>query len=298
MDLLKEIFADLTAEEIIFHYHGTYNVFIIKNDYIFRFPDASLYNSKGFDLIRNEMNLLKAIRDSLSFEIPNPIYCSKDENNPFVGYHKIPGISLSRIYNKIGNSERERIGHSIGQFLSEYHSYDLRSRVTRSHFKGEIPSPEDHFKAWSDLFEKVKKIVFPRIENSSKLWLKKVFQTYLDSKENFLFTPSLVHGDFDTSNILVDPDTLEITGIIDFEDAKISDPAVDLIFVEEGAVLRNAILSSYQGEKNDTLEERIRFYYCRAGTAYILYGVENNMSKLAEYGKLMLKKREKIFPYT
>lgn len=296
-NLLKGIFPDITADEISFYYHGTYNVFVVKNKYIFRFPDASLYNSKGFEMIKNEERLLRAIRGSLSFEIPNPIYCSEDVNNPFVGYKKIPGISLSRIYEKTSIEERIKLGLSIGRFLTEYHSPELCLTVSKDLFGGKRGTPEDHFVSWAKEYEEVKKIVFPRIEKNSIRWLQKVFENYLEQKENFQFDPTLVHGDFDTSNILVNPGTLQITGIIDFEEARISDPAQDLIFIEEGEIFSNAVIKTYQGNIDSSLEDRIRFYFCRAGTAYILYGVKNNIPQLANYGKLMIKKRMNMIPY-
>ena len=47
------------------------------------------------------------------------------------------------------------------------------------------------------------------------------------------FTPVLIHGDFDTSNFLISQKNKELTGIIDFEECQIGDPAADLLFFQE-----------------------------------------------------------------
>ena len=55
---LKPIFSDLNLSEISFLYHGSYNVYTIKDKYIFRFPDKHFRNSKGKDMIINEVPLI------------------------------------------------------------------------------------------------------------------------------------------------------------------------------------------------------------------------------------------------
>ncbi len=99
-ELIEPFFSEINRSDITFFYHGTYNVFLIKNEFFFRFPDKSLYNQIGYNLIQREVQFLNLIRDSVSLEIPNPLFISDDPNNPFVGYKKIPGISLSRVFKK------------------------------------------------------------------------------------------------------------------------------------------------------------------------------------------------------
>ncbi|MFX0201415.1 MAG: hypothetical protein ACFFCW_35310, partial [Candidatus Hodarchaeota archaeon] len=67
---LRKFFPAITRKEIKFFYHGTYNVFRVKQDYIFRFPDKSLFGRKGFDLIQRENEVLNLLRSYLSISIP------------------------------------------------------------------------------------------------------------------------------------------------------------------------------------------------------------------------------------
>ncbi|MBN1329461.1 MAG: aminoglycoside phosphotransferase family protein [Candidatus Heimdallarchaeota archaeon] len=127
-------------------------------------------------------------------------------------------------------------------------------------------------------------------------WLKKIFNDYLANEENFNFEARLTHGDFDTSNILVDPKTLELTGIIDFETCRIYDPAYDLLFYDEGTKFHNAILSTYLQDTGKSLEDRMRFFYCRTCIEYLQWGLEHNRPTLVEEGFRMLAKNMKKFP--
>jgi len=54
--------------------------------------------------------------------IPNPIYESIDSGNQFYIYEKIPGISLSRIFNKVPQKDKMKIAKQLGKIITELHS--------------------------------------------------------------------------------------------------------------------------------------------------------------------------------
>jgi hypothetical protein len=72
------------------------------------------------------------------------------------------------------------------------------------------------------------------------------------------------HNDLGIEHVLVDPDTGMVTGVIDWSDAAIVDPAIDvgLLYRDLGPAAARAALGSYRTEVNDlaTLEERAVFY--------------------------------------
>ncbi|MFX1410370.1 MAG: hypothetical protein ACFFA6_08455, partial [Promethearchaeota archaeon] len=109
IDSLFIFFPDIKEQEVKFLYHGTYNVFEVKEHYIFRFPDKVFRNPSGVDLIQNEVKMLNHICNYVSISIPEPIYISIEPDFPFVGYEKIPGISLSTNFNQIPKSEKIKI---------------------------------------------------------------------------------------------------------------------------------------------------------------------------------------------
>jgi aminoglycoside phosphotransferase (APT) family kinase protein len=52
--------------------------------------------------------------------------------------------------------------------------------------------------------------------------------SFINSPEHFAFHPVLIHGDFAVEHVLVDTETGRVTGIIDFGDCGLGDPAYDV----------------------------------------------------------------------
>ncbi|MFX1313932.1 MAG: phosphotransferase family protein [Promethearchaeota archaeon] len=122
-----------------------------------------------------------------------------------------------------------------------------------------------------------------------KNWISKHFKSFLQEERNLNFTPAIIHGDFDTSNILVNPKTFMITRIIDFEESRLFDPAADFLFYEQGDSFLKKILISYQKLKDSNFETRMKFLYGYTCLHYIKFGVENKISDMIKAGFQILK---------
>jgi hypothetical protein len=120
-------------------------------------------------------------------------------------------------------------------------------------------------------------------------WTDNLFAEFLDNSENFQFVPRMIHGDFDTSNILVEPHTMKITSIIDFEEARIYDPAVDFLFFSEGLVFLETLLQSYPYKFDTGFHNRMIFQFGRQPLIYIVYGLEHRINTMVEYGHRELR---------
>ena len=291
LSALKGFFPNLSKKNVNFFYHGTYNVFQIENRFIARFPDKSLRNEKGAQLIKNEIDILKLLSTYISFKIPKPLYYSLNIENPFMVYEKIPGISLSRCFNEIKSSKKQKIAFQIADFLSDLHSLRLDESS-----KLKSLSPEKYCDYWKNICSEMKKEIFPKLKSEQKRWLNKIFSNFLDDKQNFKFTPCVIHGDFDTSNILVDPNRSNITGIIDFEESSIFDPAADFLFYDEGDKFLTHIVDNYKGIKEESFLNRMKFLFCRTCVPYFQFGLKQNRMDVYSEGMRILKKNMKIFP--
>ncbi len=288
---LKEYFPKLSKKNVNFFYHGTYNVFQIENRFIARFPDKSLRNEKGAQLIKNEIDILNLLNSFISLKIPIPLHYSLDIENPFMVYEKIPGISLSKCFNEIKTSQKNKIAFQIEDFLSELHSLRLDEPS-----KLKSLSTEDYYDYWMKVNIEMKKEISPKLNSEQKNWLDNVFKDFLEDDRNFKFNPCVIHGDFDTSNILVDPNSFNITGIIDFEESSIFDPAADFLFYDEGEVFLKNILNKYKGIKEESFLNRMKFLYCRTCLPYFQFGLKNNRMDVYSEGMRKLKKNMKNFP--
>ena len=288
---LLEFFPNLLKEDIKFLYHGTYNVFQIKKDFIARFPDRTLRNKEGADIIMQEINTLNALEEYIPYKIPKPKFYSLNVENPLMIYKKIPGISLSKCFSSIGVSKKEEIAIQIARFLSELHSLKI------SKFSNFKPySIEDYRNLWIKVHTEIKNKIYSKLNSEQKRWLDKLFSSFLADNENFKFKPCIVHGDFDSTNILVDPKSFDVKGIIDFEETRIFDPAADFLFFNEGEIFLQKILDNYKGIKKESFFNRMKFLYCRTCVPYLQFGQKYNRLDVYSEGLRKLKENMKKFP--
>ncbi|MFW9887547.1 MAG: phosphotransferase family protein [Candidatus Thorarchaeota archaeon] len=271
---------------IQFFYHGTYNVYLVEGKYLFRFPSTILPLDEQQTLVRREAALLNQLRSRLTLEIPSPEFVDTESAVPFMVYKMIQGASLSRHYYSTNSEQQRFLGKQVGQFLSQLHAIDGNSLGL-----GEDGShrPSDGQKEYQKVFAQVQDIVFPQLSKSERKWAQNLFHEFLDHEENFEFEPVLVHGDFDTSNILVNPATYTITGIIDFEETRVYDPAADFIFMSEGVDFLASLLDAYTGKIDSQLGERVKFRLGRQPFIYILWGSEHELDAMVNYGYATLR---------
>ena len=85
----------------------------------------------------------------------------------------------------------------------------------------------------------------------------------------------LIHRDLSSDqHILCDPKKVEITGIIDWEDTSIGDPAIDFtgIYWDCREEFTKRVLAKYGGKVDKTFWERTIFYYKIGAFHEIAYG--------------------------
>ena len=83
VEALRAHFPDIKEADVVFIYHGTYNVFEVMGDHIFRFPDSSLLNEDGVELVKYENEVLQMLGPLVSLDIPRFEYISEDPSLPF-----------------------------------------------------------------------------------------------------------------------------------------------------------------------------------------------------------------------
>ncbi|MFX0076348.1 MAG: phosphotransferase family protein [Candidatus Hermodarchaeota archaeon] len=168
IDSLYGFFPDIEEDDIQFFYHGTYNVFEVKNRYIFRIPTKVFRNQKGAKLIQNEIKMLHHIRKYVSVAIPDVLYVSFDPDCPLMGYEKIDGIPLSRCYYKIPQPTRFQIAKEIGVFLSELHSNELLNETIRKQMLDSSDFCERYRINWVNYFDQIQSSLFNSMNQTQK----------------------------------------------------------------------------------------------------------------------------------
>ncbi|MCZ0702436.1 aminoglycoside 2''-phosphotransferase [Natronobacillus azotifigens] len=278
---IQLVYSDLPIEDFYVNEIGQNNdVLIINNSLVFRFPKYR----NGIKQLKRETEILNYIRDTVSTTVPNPLYHSFAELEPgkvFTGYNLIEGVPLwKESLDGIKSGELVSVlASQLVSFLKELHSIrgdkasqDLNLKTSNSR--------EEMY----NLHNKIQSKLFPYIRKNAQEEISHSFETYLNGKAFSNLDSTLIHGDFGSSNILWNPETSRISGIIDFGGSRLGDPAYDFA----------GILSSYGKEffdmcidlypNGDEISERVKFYESTFALQEALHGVENDDKQAFENG--------------
>jgi aminoglycoside phosphotransferase (APT) family kinase protein len=196
---------------------------------------------------RREAALLAAVAGISTFPVPEPIFA--DAEAGFLAYRKLPGVPL--IDHPL--AEPARLALCLGGFLGSLHRAPLEK------FEHLVERDAYPLTAWLEDAER------DYLEISGHLPAAARRQV-----EDFLGrTPpagprveAFCHNDLGAEHLLVDASTGTVTGIIDWTDAAITDPARDLALVyrDLGPEICRIALAHYEGPFDGSDRERAIFY--------------------------------------
>jgi aminoglycoside phosphotransferase (APT) family kinase protein len=140
---------------------------------------------------------------------------------PFTSHRFVPGVSVKDLQRPLARTA----GAALGSFIRAMHAFPVaRARELGLHFE----SPSERRDGRRRLLEdEVVPRVFPLIAWAARDSIRARFETYLGNDAHFDYTPVVSHGDLDDWNTLADPKTGEFTGLADWGDLEITDPAGD-----------------------------------------------------------------------
>ncbi|MGZ4030953.1 MAG: phosphotransferase, partial [Tumebacillaceae bacterium] len=193
-------------------------VYLVNEEYVFRFPRKTI----SVELLMNEREILTALVPLLPLPIPEPVFLGKESSDfpwPFLGYRVVQGNTPTRI-----NTENsEQVATALAEFLRTLHRFPVQKAE-------ELGVPFDKYNR-TNLPER-KKTLLSKLEEVASYGLFDDVQAIYQFVESMQtcerqVAPTLVHGDLHIRNLLVDEDDL-VSGIIDWGDVHIGDPAIDL----------------------------------------------------------------------
>jgi aminoglycoside 2''-phosphotransferase len=240
------------------------DILIINEQQVFRFPKTD----RIIDQIKNECELLEQLaRKKPALQIPRYKLIYERDMFRAVAYPFLSGESLNE--HPVDLRKNPENAQLLGDFLMKLH------QIKGSH----LPSIHT-FRYWLSLFESLRKKVFTRLHGEEQLAIEDVFTHFLNGYAAFSYKKVPIHGDLSASNIIFDRAEYKISGIIDFTDAQMGDPAFDFagIYWNYGPEYTRKVLSFYQSdESSEEMFERIRTFYGLQPVFHeLLHSIENN----------------------
>ncbi|GAA0363817.1 hypothetical protein GCM10009530_11880 [Microbispora corallina] len=232
--------------------------------------------------VNDEAELLAAVAAISPLPVPEPAFTVAERG--CLAYVKIPGVPLIDLPLPQRSAHSMSIAAALGELLSVLHRAPLARMA-------ELVDADDQPNAvW--LAEAAE------MYDTLASWVP---AAHRPAVEAFLATPppadgqELVfsHNDLGIEHVLVDPDTGKVTGIIDWSDAAIVDPAYDfgLICRDLGPQAVRVALRDYHADPHEieAISTRAVFYARCSVLEDLAYGVETGHRKYLDNGLAALQ---------
>ena len=257
IEQLRAAFPDLRVERRDFAGEGYDSVALLVNGaYIFRFakrPDVAIRQAR-------EATLLPLLVDRLPMAVPRYTHVWADPAWPgarIVGYRLIPGEQL--FPDRALPEHRATQAAQLGAFVSALHAI----AVDEARQCGALGGDAESWRAeYRDFFGEAREHMLPLFDAHERAAIESFWLGFLEDDGNFTFAPALVHRDLNTEHILFDPATGRLTGVIDWGDASIGDPAIDFTAIrrELGEDFCRQTLAAYCLPRDASFVSRMDFY--------------------------------------
>lgn len=238
---LKEEHKDISITNIKLIPTGwtniVYEVATNKGDFFFRFPRDQFWERT----IVKDYQFAKYIKGKTSFKTVELIL-KEDEGRPFSIHKKIQGTPLAEKMNDLNEEDVTKVCNQIAQFMHEMHNLDYNAE--------EIFSINNIGLNLQDFITELLSLHVS--DEDIRFW----------SRDNFKIASNdycLVHGDLNSSNVLLD-DNNNVTAIIDFGFGGFGNKYFDIsrIIGRCPDNYKTEIVSSYeQFEKADLSKEEV-----------------------------------------
>lgn len=205
---VRDVLEDRVESIVRIDEGWTHIVLEINGKWIFRFVrDPS--NTQ----LAVEQAFLPLLKDHSPVPIPEILYSGAD----FIAYEKIEGVKFSEsVFLSLGRRERTSHAAALGDFLSSLHAVTFEHCYLKT-------APFGGCDFWEELWP----AAAPRLQSDIRKRAEGYFRRALPRVESAAFRNVVTHSDFGTGNVLIDAAGSKLTGVIDFGDISLGDPATD-----------------------------------------------------------------------
>ncbi len=253
-------------------------------------PDHAAYGAPGE--AEREAQLLRLVAEYSTVPVPVPLVAT----DGLLAYRALPGVPLLSRSQDWRRAHAADLGNFLGRFLASLHSIPADSLT------GIAEVDDEPLSGWLVEARECWDAISDRAAGASDLP-----HDSLGRIEQFLVAPPpprgdevcFTHNDLGSEHILIDPASGVITGVIDWTDAAVTDPAVDL-----GLVLRDLGDEAFHaaarqvqvgdpGGDLESLRERAVFYARCRSLEDIRFGLECDRP---EYVANSVAAADRLFP--
>ena len=248
---------------------GDHALLIVDEHFAFRFPRSGMHG----------LNLEIAVLERLQRRspIPIPAYEYVDPAGRFAGYPFIKGTALTPVrFAALADHLQNDVLRTAAMFLTELHGLAASA----------IAPETDWPFTWAaaDYTDRGLTTYLPSIVARSPVQASLVERFYITYREISPPQRVVIHGDLVVEHVLLDEQTEQLSGIIDFGDVALGDPAQDFLgFWAYGADAAGKIVELYRPAGADpTFLARSRQHFIRYRLDRIFEGMSRHDRPMTE----------------
>ncbi|HEX3327309.1 MAG TPA: phosphotransferase [Actinomycetota bacterium] len=227
--------------------------------------------------VRAEIRLLAELADHLTASVPRFDLVCDTGTRLALGHRKIPGAALAPT--DLEPAGAALLAASVGRFLGELHAFPAdRAASLLGAERSAAGAQLRH-----DVFVEDARVrvlpLFGRAERS-------IVEGFLDGwhdPEMLHLEPVLTHSDLGPEHLLCESQTL--SGVIDWSDAQVGDPAIDFAWLLHGTPMdfRSRVLEAYPGNV-DGIERRSLFWHRLGPFHEVIHGLDRGDDRFVTSG--------------
>ncbi len=267
LKIIKEEFPRLNYSKAKLNNKGwDHTILILDDKFVFRFPKDECYIKK----IKIEMELLNTFNKDSPLRVPKYHFMGKD--SVFGGYKLIEGKELTKtVFGKLSNFQKKNCAKQLGEFLTILHNFPV-SIAKKIGLKDDWPLSDEKKE-----YENRKSFIFSVLSNNEGNFVKSFSKKYFSMKIPSSLT--VIHNDLSGAHILINNG--KITGVIDFGDSSLGDPAKDFAWLWElGDRFALDVLRSYDRQIDKEFLVRSHYYNFAGTLSQLYHGVADKKKKL------------------
>jgi aminoglycoside 2''-phosphotransferase len=241
-----------------------HEVIVIDGIWVARFPrDTTAAQS-----LRHEVTVLEYARQHVGGPMP-----SLQLLDGFSLHRLLPGRPTTRgALERMPQEAADRVVTELGTLLRSLHTAPIDESLPTS-----VTKSVDE---WQRLYDRAQQVIGPHLWRHQRDWLDELFAPVVTEAITLDYRPSIVHADLASYHVLHDPQTGQLSGLIDFGVAGVGDPALDLacLFSSWGESRCTALLDPYP--ELSELAARARFYAAALPVEWALAGLEGGAPEM------------------
>jgi len=220
---------------------------------------------------QHEAQLLAVAARLSTLPVPEPVFV--DAKAGLLAYFKLPGLPL--MYNPV--AEPARLAPALGEFLSRLHLAPLEK------VENLVEWDTYPLLAWREDAQRDYQEISGHLPTAHRPLVENFLERTPPAEHR---AAGFCHNDLGAEHVLVGVETNAVTGIIDWTDAPIADPARDfaLIYRDLGPEVFELTLVHYEGYFDDADRERAVFYARCKLLEDIAYGVRTGAHPYTKAG--------------